>query len=510
MKRILFSISMLFVTGWVIAQEPVDALRYSMLGHGGTARSLAIGGAMTSLGGDIASATLNPAGLGFFKTSEFVLTPSFSFNNNRINYLDTKSKEKKSGMALDNIGLVLARPGSMDGKWRNFTYGIGLNRTAQFNNRTKLKGNNSLSSFSEKYLEQLINNNITDPNDAATRFPYGSSLAFNTFLIDTINGPGNTIDGYRSLSTPQTGVVQEQDITTTGGINEFYFSGSANYMDRIYIGGGITFSSLSYERTSVFRESDATNDKTNFFNYFTTEEYLRTEGMGVGVKLGVIIKPVDQIRIGIAFHSPTVYNMKDQYTTKITTDLEGYERNGVLTQSSVDLDNNLPGEFQYEFSNPMRMQFGLSYVFKEVSDVTKQKGFISADIEWLNYGKSTFTSGSNAAVDYINDLNQATSDQFRSALNMRIGGELKFKTIMTRLGFNYMGNAYTDAPIKNRQMNISGGLGYRNFGFFADLTYVHQLSKDFSFPYVLDNGFFAPGYINGSRGNVILTVGFKL
>jgi hypothetical protein len=73
-----------------------------------------------------------------------------------------------------------------------------------------------------------------------------------------------------------------------------------------------------------------------------------------------------------------------------------------------------------------------------------------------------------------------------------------------------MGNAYSSSPVKNRQLNISGGLGYRNFGFFADLTYVHRLSRDFTYPYVLDNGFFAPGYVNGSRGSVILTVGFKL
>jgi hypothetical protein len=58
-------------------------------------------------------------------------------------------------------------------------------------------------------------------------------------------------------------------------------------------------------------------------------------------------------------------------------------------------------------------------------------------------------------------------------------------------------------------MNISGGLGYRHMGVFVDLTYVHQLAKDATFPYRLDNGFFAPGYIKGSNGNLLLSVGFK-
>ncbi len=387
-----------------------------------------------------------------------------------------------------------------------------MNKTVNFGNQVKLGGTNNQSSFSEKYLEELINNNITDPNEAATGFPFGSSLAFNTYLIDTLAGPGNSILGYKSMSTPQTGILQEQTVTTAGNLNDIYFAGSANYLDKIYLGGGLTFSRLRFERTSLFRESDATSNKKNNFNYFEVEDYLLSEGVGVGVKLGIIVKPVDKLRIGAAFHSPTLYNVKDIYTSKITTDLEGYQGTGVLTQSSNDLNKDFPGEFQYDFSNPMRVQFGVSYVLSEVEDVTRQKGFISADVEYLDYGTATFRGLGNAPSStllYFNQVNQAIKDQFRSVLNMRVGGELKFKTFMTRLGFNYLGNAHAEGGLKASQMNISGGVGYRNRGYFVDLTYVHQLLNDTTFPYRLDNGFFAPGYIRGSNGNLFLTVGFK-
>jgi hypothetical protein len=46
-------------------------------------------------------------------------------------------------------------------------------------------------------------------------------------------------------------------------------------------------------------------------------------------------------------------------------------------------------------------------------------------------------------------------------------------------------------------------------GFFVDLTYVQQLIKDASFPYRLDNGFYEPGNVRASNGNIFLTVGFK-
>jgi len=491
------------------AQEPVDALRYSLMGHGGTARARAIGGAMTSLGGDISAAFINPAGLGLYKSGEFTFTPSLAFNNTKINYLNTESKANKISPDFSNIGLVLPRPGSWNGNWRNFTFGVGMNKTVNFGNSTRLKGTNTESSYSEKYLEELINNNITDPNQAADKFPYGSSLAFNTYLIDTLAGPGGSIRGYRSLSTPQTGVNQQQDITTKGNINDIYFSASGNYLDKLFVGGGITFSKLKFEKTSIFRESDATLNKKNNFNYFETEDYLLTEGVGVGLKLGLIVKPVERLRIGLAFHSPVLYNMDDKYSSKITTDLEGYQGNGVLKQSSLDFNNGELGQFQYDFTNPMRLMAGISYVLNEVADVNMQKGFISADIEYLDYSNAKFSGATTSDDSYLNQVNDAIKEQFRSALNMRLGGELKFKTIMTRLGFNYMGNAYASAPLKARQMNISGGLGYRNMGFFVDLTYVQQLVKDASFPYRLDNGFYEPGNVRASNGNVFLTVGFK-
>jgi long-subunit fatty acid transport protein len=329
-------------------------------------------------------------------------------------------------------------------------------------------------------------------------------------LIDTISGPGGSVAGYRSLATPQTGVIQQQNVVTRGGINDYFIAASGNLMDRLFVGGGITFSQLKYERTTTFRETDATNNKNNYFNYFQTQETLLTEGIGVGLNLGIIVRPVDQIRIGAAFHSPVFYNLEDLYTTTITTDVEGYQGQSVLTQSSRDFNNGEAGEFQYDYTNPMRFMFGLSYIFQEVEDVSKQRGFISADIEFLNYGKSKFNTGSlTNGINYLDEVNTAIREQYRSAINFRLGGELKFNTIMARFGYNYMGNAYQSSAFKGTQSNISGGLGYRNRGYFIDFTYVHRMVKDASFPYRLDNGFFAPGLVKGTNGNIVMTVGMK-
>jgi hypothetical protein len=512
MKQLLIVSALLFTLN-VKAQEPLDALRFSQTTHGGTARARAIGGAITALGGDISTATVNPAGLAFFRTSEFVFTPDLSFGANKTNYLNNNAKGKYTSPDLSQAGLVFSRPGSWNGNWRNYTFGIGMNKTVNLGNKIQLNGLNNESSYSEKYLEELINNNVTDPNNAARNFPYGASLAFNTFLIDTIAGPGSSISGYRSLSTPQSGVIQNQEISSKGNINDMYFAASANYMDRLFVGGTIVFSKIRFERTSVFRETDATK-KLNNFNYFQTTDFLTSEGLGIGLKLGLIVKPVDRLRVGLSFHTPTLYNMDDRYSTSISTDLEGYQGSGVKTQSSLDFNDGELGQYQYNFTTPTRFMAGISYVLNEVEDVQQQKGFLSADIEVINYGKASFeepgsVNGGNQGSSYLQQVNTAISEQFRSALNFRAGGELKFKTFMTRLGFNYLSNAYQLSDLKAQQINLSGGIGYRNMGFFADLTYVHQLKKDTLFPYRLDNGFYTPGMVRGGGNTIALTLGFK-
>jgi hypothetical protein len=77
MKKIL-PLLLIILSGSAFAQEPADALRFSWTVPNGTARNQAIGGAMGSLGGDLSATFVNPAGLAFYRTGDFVFTPSYS------------------------------------------------------------------------------------------------------------------------------------------------------------------------------------------------------------------------------------------------------------------------------------------------------------------------------------------------------------------------------------------------------------------------------------------------
>jgi hypothetical protein len=165
---------------------------------------------------------------------------------------------------------------------------------------------------------------------------------------------------------------------------------------------------------------------------------------------------------------------------------------------------------------PYRVIASASYVLREIQDIRKQKGFLTADIEYINHKGTFYTTDPKNENDadaesYLKSLNKAVDKAYKGTFNFRAGGELKFTTIMGRLGIAYYGNPYKDiAGEKGSRFSLSGGLGYRNKGIFIDLTYVHTMGKDVHYAYRLERSPFAGAKIKSSAGNAVLTVGFKI
>jgi hypothetical protein len=67
------------------------------------ARQQAVGGAMGSLGGDISANYVNPAGLGFYKTGEYVLTLRIMLSETKSTFMGSKEeKQKKNFFGMGN------------------------------------------------------------------------------------------------------------------------------------------------------------------------------------------------------------------------------------------------------------------------------------------------------------------------------------------------------------------------------------------------------------------------
>lgn len=513
MKKIII-LPALLITGSLLAQIPEDVLRYSFFPQNGTARTLAIGGAMGSLGGDISSTSINPAGIGNYKTNEFVFTPGIALSNSKGTFRGTDDKVSKNNFMLGPVGFVL---GSTSRYRPNISqaFSIGVTQTASYNNRVSYKGLNNLSSYSEKWAEEIaksgtpIDDILNDP-----QYAYGSSPALYSYLVDTfrVNGnvkvrglPENLLDAGQAL-------MQENTIDTKGGLYEVALAYAMNNRDKFQWGFSVGIPILNYSSTTTYRESDTSSNKANGFDYLKYTDNFSTKGAGINAKVGVIFKPTEYVRIGLAVHTPSyMVILKDTRSTDLDVDTENHE--GQRSASSNLFTNNQPGESKYSLLTPWKFLVSGSYVFREIADVTKQKGFITADIEYVNHKGSNFYSSNEQPTDqekvYYNSLNQVIKNEYKGNFNFRLGGELKFNTLMTRLGFAYYTNPYKDSELKAGRALISGGLGYRHRGFFVDLTYIYSINKDVNFPYRLQDRANTFASVNDKRGNIVASFGVK-
>lgn len=515
----LLVVSILSFCAESISQTPEDVLRYGFPLMGGTARNQAIGGAMGSLGGDITAAHINPAGIGMYKNSEFVLSPNFSFLNYNYNYRGDGTKSKESGMGYGTSGFVFGSVHDGSKKATSSAFSISINQTANYNNRTQYKGFNNNSSWSEQYVEELARDKATIPQ-AENNYIFGSSLAYWTFLVDTVADANGNVIGYQSLvplplsASGKEGVMQDNQIETSGGANEIALAFANNYNEKLHLGMALNVPFYNFERNQTYREDDASGNLNNDFSFFEYTENYSSKGWGFNAKLGLIYRPVDKLRLGFAFHTPTFSQMTDRISSSITTNTEQYTiYPQPLSKTSDELKGtSTAGEYDYSLSTPYKLLGSVSYVINEVKEVKRQKGFITADLEYVNYRSTRYRAADETIVDdvnYYNALNESIKERYKGALNLRVGGELKFKTIMTRLGFAYLGSPYASSELKGTRTLLSGGLGYRNKGIFVDLTYVHAFINNSHVPYWLAD---KPSPIadgKNNRGNIVLTVGFK-
>ena len=184
--------------------------------------------------------------------------------------------------------------------------------------------------------------------------------------------------------------MQENTINTSGGITDLSIGGGINLKEKLFFGVTLSFDFLNYNRDAHYKESDASGISTNNFNYFESNETLKTKGIGGNAKFGIIYKPIEDVRLGLTLQIPTNYQLTDKYSAEVITDLEGYGGAGIKRQSSNDLNNGQLLESKYNLVTPWKVTASASYVFREVEDVKNQRGFITADVEYINYKGASF------------------------------------------------------------------------------------------------------------------------
>lgn len=488
MKKTVFAaILTSLLLSQVVAQNPSDALRYSRIFYGGTARFQGLGGAMGALGADYSVSATNPAGLGLYTKSEISLSPSIFTGTTSSEYMQTDSKDSRTIPALGNLGFVFTRNLASEhrsGPLKSITFAFGMNRQNDFNNRIAIEGVNNQSSMLTEYVN-ILNEEHLDPSLVSDYHPFDIGLAYNPNNEGLIFYDDSTHRYY--CDAPNGGVLQQKSVLQRGSITEFEISTGINLNDQFYIGATIGVPSIRYTESSTYEE--VKNDPSiTYFQRLVYEQYLETRGTGFNFKLGVIYRPANWIRIGTAIHTPTFYpGMSDYWYST----MYGYfDNNGYDIRTSPD------GHFDYNLMTPFRAIGSVAFIIGTY-------GLITGEYEYVNYNQSRF----NSASDDFDDVNDAIRSGYTSPVNVRAGTEWRIMDFRVRGGFSYNGKPSESDLYDGERLSISGGLGYRGKHLFADMTYVWSRITDNY--YLYDANLVEPARLTYTGHNAVMTVGVR-
>jgi hypothetical protein len=461
MKKIISLIGILVGISTAQAQYVTEALRYSQNFPTLTARSISMGGAFTSLGGDFASSYVNPAGLGLYRKSEFSFTPSLSLAKTTADYIGQDNSDYKYQFAISNFGYVGTYRSNRDKGLVSASYAIGYNRLQNFNNNTIIRGTNVNSSYSDYFVES---SDRVVPEDLNS---FGARLLYDAWVIDTVD----YIDLYESLVPLP--IDQYRKISSKGGIGEWTFAFGLNFSDRLYFGMGLGITQLKYEQNVLHSE---TNYDTYYsFRSFDMNDDLKVEGTGISLKLGLTARITEGLRIGTALNLPTFYNISEEYYSTVYSvyDNETYYK----VPTANDNQELGPGVFEYKLNTPLKLAGGLSYQIGKA-------GIITGDVEYVNYASIKMRNHDdfNGSIDRqtVDQANSDIEDVYCSVINLKLGGELRFGDFSIRAGGGYYPSPYVSGELNEdaSYTMISSGVGYRNNNFFFDMGFSGIFHKE--------------------------------
>ena len=488
----------------VSAQETYENARLMETDLNGTARYVAMGGAMDALGADISTISTNPAGIGMFRHS--MVSTSFGI----VSQEGAKNFRTgdKTNASFDQIGFVWS---NRTNKTSFFNFAFNFHKSQNFNYilsaAGQLDGNSSQNGLSHvKAIGQTVDGVSTylyDKRDAMGTAWWTNqldNLYYNTFILDE-NGenPGWNAASDFLMNRANTGYIGEYDINLSGNIN-----------NRVYLGLTVGIHDVHYKGVSEYTEHLLGYDDGNVVPVgpVTIDDERTITGTGVDVKAGIIFRPVESspFRIGLSVATPTFYKLKSQSSTRLINNTE-YRVNN--TEYRVP-NPNYVAKSSYEFKLYTPWKFGLSLGHTIDQFIALGAGLEYADYssmdtreitdEYYDYYYDTTTTNSESDVE----MNRHTAETLKGVLQLKLGAEVKIdKNFAVRFGYNYASPMYKENGSKDFDIDSYGtncasstdftnwkatnrltcGFGYRYNNFSVDLAYQYSVRKGTFYPF---------------------------
>lgn len=464
-------------------------MRYSQQHVGGTARYVSMGGAFGALGGDLGAVSSNPAALGVYRRGEISFTPALFTGVYSASLENTNELSAKPNMNFANLGYAKVYERSKEkpaSPLVSTTLGLGFNRLAQYHSSVNTEIVNTSSSLADQYAAELNNGNIDPVNIYEQGDWYGNILAWNTFLVDTVNGR------YASAVPPIYGQTQRYQRATRGRHSENYVGLGFNFNHKVYVGATMGFSVIRYTANTSHAEflEPNPNDTLIRLESFTVEDDLTAQGFGYNLKLGAIWRASRNLRLGAALHTPTVINMVEEWSTSMETNFEY----GIDFSEETD-----DGYYEYRLRTPWRANVSAAWLFGKM-------GLVTADYEIVDYASARFSNGFDG-YGFAAE-NTAIGNTLGFAQNIRVGTEVKLQPIVLRLGYAMLGTPFTDGRVQGAQQLYSGGIGYRTSDWYVDAAY--QLNSTSSTLQTYSPDLIGSTDVDELQHHFLFTVGFRM
>jgi len=508
-KWLIFCTALLCFSTSLKAQDFIDnAYLFSKRQTSGSARFQAIGGAGAALGGDYSAALINPAGLGMFNRSEFTFSLGLTDANTNTNYFGSNAQDNRSVFNIPGFSYIQKHDYS-EGKFLGGAFGFAFTRTQNLNTNYQITGINNQSTIIDFFIEDLVDqlNEFNDYDDYSL-----SGLAFNSFLTDEFT---DQVTGDKIISSQVFPNVFELEPISNrqtevsirkGAQSQLSLSYGGNFDDVLFLGASVGITTLRYTQEINYREDEYSFSETpsyNAFNYLNLTEIYDIQGSGVNLTLGAIYRPLDFLQIGISYATPTLYNLTDTYTASLESQWNNFDHDndpGTAARNNILIDFDVPLVSEYDLRTPARLNVGATAISKF--------GFFTAELEWVNYKGARYSSN---VVGFNYDFeNEVIRNDYKGAINIKMGAEFRKDKFRLRAGFNRQGNPYNfDNGIDNAITSISGGLGYRSSTFFVDLAVVNTQWNSRRTIYNLFDAALSPSsVIENNQNQFVLTLGF--
>ncbi len=539
MKKLYFAAALLAVPFIVDAQSAIDGYRFSQPDMKGTARFMGMAGAFGALGGDLSSIAYNPAGLGVYRRGEVGISMDFDMQSASSEAQGYKNTQNQTKYPLSNVGGVVSF-NLYNNTMPNLNIAFTYNKAASFNAHYA-GGIKTLSNSLTNYIAGIANTEgvtVADvestthfdpynPNDGGFEAPWISILGYDSYFITPTGDDDNPnwIGQWNSATSGQGSF----DVVTSGGINEYNIAIGGNFANKLFWGLDLGISDLNYNMTAVWGEQlqnaavDNAEGTANTPAQWKMTNLYSVGGTGYNLKLGLIYRPIQELRLGFSFTTPTWYSINESYIASTNFNYPDIDPAG-LQENYAITNGGQWGTNSYNFRTPWK-------IMASAAGVIGGKFIISADLEWQKYNKMRFYDGGGSFYDnYYDDwdweypfysaagmqkvspaatkstassdpwyyTNQDIQDYYKTTTTVRVGAEYRITSrFSVRAGYAHVSSPvkseakdgsmtiYTSGTMTNYRMDnstdyITCGLGYNFNHFYIDAAFVHKrLSSEY-------------------------------